>query len=104
MFVENKKYYLITYYNVYYEVMFTGVYEHQYDGTTVYRFKSSKGDLHIHEYSNSYRNNNYIVDDYQEILIELARRIAKNQDITRLPATKKKILNWAISNYPEKLI
>lgn len=106
MFSTESKYYLVTYFNVFYEVKFikTQPYATQ-KNITEYVFRTKKGDLHLRaEKTEPNRSNNFITTNFNDIKIEIARRLYQNKKIARLPLPAEKILQWGIENHPEKLL
>ena len=106
MFSAGFKYYLVTYFNVYYEVKFIKTQQYAAQkNITEYVFRTKKGDLHlIAEKSNPDKNNNFISTNFTDVKIELARRLYQNKKIARLPLPAEKLLQWGIENHPEKLL
>lgn len=106
MFERDKKYYLITYYNVFFEVKFvrTQPYAAQ-NNITEYVFRSKKGDIHLSGgFKDSVKNNNFISTSFEDAKIEIARRLYRGKKVNRSPESHGDLLSWAIENHPNRLL
>lgn len=106
MFVEGKKYYLVTYYNVFFEVRFIRTQQYAAQSNlTEYVFRTKRGDIHLSGcFKQSVKNNNFISPNFDEAKIEIARRIYQGKNVNRLPEPQSNLLSWAIKKHPEKLL
>jgi hypothetical protein len=104
MFPTEKKVYLITYYDVFYESYFIKTYPLNSD-LTVYVFRTSAGDIHLRMKADYKQNMNYLTYNFDELKLEIARRkLRYGVDIKRTPIPVSKLLKWAMYHYPDKLL
>lgn len=106
MLIENKKYYLITYYHTFFEAKFIGTrpYACRKD-VTEYIFRTKAGDLFLRS-DDRYKemDNNYLTHCKKELKLEIAKRVYRNKPVGRSPFDKEKLLEWVIKHHPDKLL
>jgi len=102
MLAKNTKYYLVTYNNIFYRVEYVKAFWSEELQFMIYNFRSSRGDLFFYHKDDNYVN--FITENFEELKMELVKRLYRGIDIRRSPFDNVKLLNYYVMNFPERFI
>ena len=100
---KDNKFYLITYYNMFYEARFIKCLTYG-NNQTIYTYRTRDGDIHLYNNQKSGNHFSYITTSKEDAVLEIGKRLYKGETVRRLPYTENNILKWCIQHHPEKLL
>lgn len=100
---KDNKFYLITYYNMFYEARFIKCLTYD-NNQTIYTYRTRDGDIHLFNNQKYSNNFSYITTSKEDAILEIGKRLYKGKTVRRLPYTENNILKWCIQHHPEKLL
>lgn len=100
---KDNKFYLITYYNMFYEARFIKCLTYD-NNRTIYTYRTRDGDIHLFNNQKIGNHFSYITTSKEDAVLEIGKRLYKGKTVRRLPYTVNNILKWCIQHHPEKLL